>query len=98
MGETIHKLCEGRIGVRSKPQSVKLLSRRLGVTRARVYQLLADCAKAFAVRWPQGHCQLDTLAERYAEEAPEASAARRLNAARSVFYPDRSQAADSDEE
>lgn len=92
LGETIHKLCEGRIGIRSKPQSVKAQSRRLGVTRARVYQLLDECGAAFAVRWPEGRWQLAALSQRFASEQPDADAQEMLDAARRLFFPEKLEA------
>jgi hypothetical protein len=39
------------------------------VTRARVYQLLEDCAKVIAVRWPEGKSKYELLAPHVAEDA-----------------------------
>ena len=42
----------------------------MGVTRARVYQLLETCAHVMAVRWPEGKWQLAALAKKL-EGLPE---------------------------
>ena len=43
-GDTIYDLSAGRLGIEGDPQSVRHQSKQMGVTRARVYQLLEDCA------------------------------------------------------
>jgi len=87
LGDAIQKLCEGRVGMRGRPQGVKAQSRRVGVTRARVYQLLDECAKAFAVRWPEGRCHLTLLSQRYHREDPASEALRLLDATKTLFFP-----------
>jgi hypothetical protein len=66
----------------------------MGVTRARVYQLLDDCAKVMAVRWHEGRFHLRTL--RAHLEPPEADA-RALELVRGVidlFFPGDGEATD----
>lgn len=89
VGEEVYRLAEGRLGVRGKPQPVKEQSRRLGVTRARVYQLLDQCGQAMMVRWPEGRCLLAQLVEKYdeAQIGPEQRAL--LEATRELFFPSR---------
>jgi hypothetical protein len=41
------------------------------VTRARVYQLLEDCAKVMDVRWPEGRWLFAPLASRFGTSDPE---------------------------
>lgn len=61
VGTTLVRLAEGRLSLRGDMQTVRQQSRRMGVTRARVYQLLEDCSKVMSVRWPEGHDQLTHL-------------------------------------
>ncbi|MEX1039385.1 MAG: hypothetical protein WDZ51_02060 [Pirellulaceae bacterium] len=71
-GETVHSLATGRLGVGSAPMSVRMQSRVLGVTRARIYQLLEDCQKIMTVRWNEGGLLLDALvAKAQSSEASE---------------------------
>jgi hypothetical protein len=67
-GETVIQLAKGRLGLDGPAQSVRTQSRRMGVTRARVYQLLDDCSKIMSVRWPEGQAQLRALAEKFRTE------------------------------
>ena len=49
----------------------------MGVTRARVYQLLEDCARVMDVRWPDGKTQLARLVP----QIPDRSSAGRRSQA-----------------
>jgi hypothetical protein len=89
VGDGVYKLAEGRLGVKAKPQSVRAQSRRLGVTRARVYQLLDECGKAMAVRWPEGRALLAKLAEKYDAAGIPAEQRPLLEATRELFFPSR---------
>jgi hypothetical protein len=51
--------------------SVKQQAETIGVTRARVYQLLEDCAKVMDVRWPEGRWLFAPLATRFGSSDPE---------------------------
>jgi hypothetical protein len=53
-GPKIVKLVEERLGVKSARQRVQVQAKRLGLTRARIYQLFEMCADIMAVRWPEG--------------------------------------------
>lgn len=62
-GSQIAKLVESRLGVEGAAETVVEQSRRLGLTRARVYQLLETCAAIMAVRWPEGRLHFAILEE-----------------------------------
>jgi hypothetical protein len=87
-GESVHELATGRLGLGGGPQSVRLQSRRLGVTRARVYQLLDECGKIMAVRWPEGRSKWKSFQERI-EAGSDAEAAQLCRAVRELFFPDK---------
>lgn len=53
-GEQIAKLVENRLGLRGSNSSVRQAARRMGLTRARVYQLLNEVGAVLDVRWPEG--------------------------------------------
>lgn len=93
-GETIVQLAHGRLGLDGQPQSVRTQSRKMGVTRARVYQLLDDCSKIMNVRWPEGQAQLRALSEKFRNEhvagsdgAANDEAAKLFDATVELFYP-----------
>ena len=89
VGPMVHKLAEGRLGIRDERQNVRNQSRRLGVTRARVYQLLDDCSKAIQVRWPAGERQLGRLGEMFQRVRSESSDLELFHATRELFFPDK---------
>jgi hypothetical protein len=76
------------IGLRSAPQRVALVAERIGVTRARVYQMLDQCGRILAVRWPRGQRKLTELTERYQDD-DKSEAAKLLNGLRDLLFPDK---------
>lgn len=75
LGKQVAKLSSARVSLSASAPTVRTQAKRLGVTRARVYQLLDDCAKVMDVRWPQGRWLLAPLGSRIAiEEDVEALA------------------------
>ena len=67
--------------------SVQAESRRLGVTRARIYQLLDVCAKIMEVRWPAGRWALQHLTNHLANRQSSVDCTSLL-ALRDLCYPD----------
>lgn len=95
-GSTIHELSAGRLGVGGPPQSVRQQAKRMGVTRARVYQLLEDCSRIMDVRWPEGQQLLAQLAAKLEAEATSQDDLRLFRATRELFYPGKQKLADED--
>jgi hypothetical protein len=90
-GAPVHELAEGRLGIGESPQSVRLQSRNLGVTRARVYQLLDECGVIMAVRWPEGRAKLRQLQD-WMDNRADPDANRLARSVRELFFPDKSHA------
>lgn len=88
-GDQLYQLALGRLGLLGTPQSVRQQARRMGVTRARIYQLLDDCSKVFDVRWPEGKLQLDALADKFAAESASPAKLQLFAALRELVYPNR---------
>ncbi len=88
-GDVVHGLATGRLGIESESESVREQSRRLGVTRARVYQLLDTCAEIMEVRWPDGRWQLAALAEKFAGVDEHHDGLRLFESTRSLLFPQR---------
>src|SRR5690606_30474191 len=86
-GEAVYQLAKGRLGLDGPPQSVRQQARRMGVTRARVYQLLDDCSKVFDVRWPEGKVQFDALAAKLESEEVPQERVQLFYALRELIYP-----------
>ena len=85
--ETHCRLAAQRLAIDGSGQSVRGAARRLGVTRARVYQLLEDCGRIMQVRWPDGRDELGKLSEHIHAVAADSDADRLCQLARDLFYP-----------
>jgi hypothetical protein len=53
-GDQIARLVESRLGLKGANSSVRQAARKMGLTRARVYQLLNEVGAVMDVRWPEG--------------------------------------------
>jgi len=86
-GETVHQLATGRLGIESFPEAVCDQARELGVTRARVYQLLDTCYDLMQVRWPEGRWLLQLLGQLVADRSYDEEAAQLLETLGKLLYP-----------
>ncbi len=86
-GDTVAKLARGRLGIGADPESVRNQSKALGVTRARVYQMLEECHNVMSIRWPDGRRQLDEFAQWLDESYASAESANLLASFRELLYP-----------
>lgn len=87
LGDNIGELATDRVGLMSKPESVRRQAREAGLTRARIYQLFEDCAKAMQVRWPEGRWQLLSLASLVNQSEVDPETRRLFQAILDLFYP-----------
>jgi hypothetical protein len=71
LGDQVAGLAATRLCLDENAPSVKQQAETIGVTRARVYQLLEDCAKVMDVRWPEGRWLIAPLATRFGTSDPE---------------------------
>ena len=85
IGDQVAELAAVRLCLDENAPSVKQQAETLGVTRARVYQLLEDCAKVMDVRWPEGRWLLAPLTTRFGTSRPEAIGL--LHGICDLFYP-----------
>jgi hypothetical protein len=88
--DQIVTLAENRLGIRGPVTSVRQVSRSMGLTRARVYQLLNEVNDIMNVRWPLGRHQVYELSERFRAQAAQMENPPRLeqfHAAVELFYP-----------
>ncbi|MEE8450580.1 MAG: hypothetical protein V3R99_01665 [Thermoguttaceae bacterium] len=86
----IASLAESRLGTSGPPTSVRHAARTMGLTRARVYQLLNEINDIMNVRWPDGRHQVYELQDKIRTEAaqiPNAPDLRQFLAAVELFYP-----------
>jgi len=85
LGEQVAELAAARLCLDSNAPSVKQQAEAIGVTRARIYQLLEDCAKVMEARWPEGRWFLTPLASKFGDSSPETIGL--LHGICDLFYP-----------
>jgi hypothetical protein len=85
LGDQVAGLAAARLSLDENAPSVKKQADTIGVTRARVYQLLEDCAKVLDVRWPEGRWLLAPLATRFGASDPETIGL--VHGIMDLFYP-----------
>jgi hypothetical protein len=86
-GEQIYRLADGRLGLSGKNSSVKQAAKKLGLTRARVYQLLNEVSAILEVRWPEASALVGELRTRVQREAPAMHDLAMFHAACDLFFP-----------
>ncbi|TWT46422.1 hypothetical protein [Botrimarina hoheduenensis] len=86
LGQEVAQVAAERLATGSRASSVKQQAARLSVTRARIYQLLEECAAMAAVRWPEGRWLLAPLAEGLAPSATIAHES--LVGVQALFFPE----------
>ena len=89
--EQIARLAEYRLGIHGPITSVRQAARTMGLTRARVYQLLNEINDVLTVRWPMGRHQVYELSDKLRAEAARLDLPPDLtqfDAAVELFYPD----------
>ena len=99
MGDTVGDLVDGRLGFSGDAEPVREQSEELGVTRARIYQLFEDCARAMAVRWPEGRALVREFENRF-ESLPRRNKAKDIVVkASELIFPEKYEGVDfADEE
>lgn len=97
-GDTIYELSHARLGVEGAAHSVRHQAKQLGVTRARVYQLLEDCGKVMNVRWPEGKYLLTALESKFNTLPAPADDWTLYQATVDLFFPGSEPALEADDE
>jgi hypothetical protein len=87
VGADVVRLVRGRLGIDGPMVSVRQQSRDLGVTRARVYQLLDECQHVMSVRWPEGRRLFADLLARLEKECQEPEIVEYFTLVHEQFFP-----------
>ena len=88
--EQVANLADDRVGLLGPITSVREVARKMGLTRARVYQLLNEVNDIMNVRWPSGRMEIYELLDKLQVEAAVVGTSRQLEqlqAAAELFYP-----------
>lgn len=87
VGAEVVLLARGRLGINGDAVAVRQQSRDLGVTRARVYQLLEECDRVMMVRWPEGRRHFSDLLTRLEREKHDSGVVEYFNSVYELFFP-----------
>ena len=93
----IFQLAEARLGLHGPITSVRQLARKMGLTRARVYQLLDEINDVMTVRWPTGRHQVYELRDKFVAECDcldNPPNLEQFHSAIELFYPGSRRGAD----
>jgi len=86
----IAHLAENRLGIHAPVTSVRQAARGLGLTRARIYQLLNEINDIMTVRWPLGRHRTYELHDKFQaelENVDRGPSLEQFHAAIELFYP-----------
>lgn len=86
-GDQIAQLAAGRLRLDGSGVTVRQVARRLGLTRARVYQLLGDVSATMNVRWPDGRATVQRLREMLLEQVATPADLELFDAVVELFFP-----------
>lgn len=86
-GDEVATLAGLRLGLESKPVTVSSIAQMLGISRARVYQILSEIALCCKIRWPQGGALLQALKTHLQDLPGMENTADQLHRAAQLFYP-----------
>ncbi|MCE5268473.1 MAG: hypothetical protein LLG00_11370 [Planctomycetaceae bacterium] len=100
--QQVAALAENRLGMAGPVTSVRQAARLMGLTRARVYQLLNEINDIMMVRWPTGRHQVHELQEKFrgravansAGDGDDASDLQQFYASVELYYPGNRRGAD----
>lgn len=85
-GSDMAKLAANRMSANPQTSSVRHVARKLGLTRARVYQLLADMATIIHTRWPEGQALVAELNLKFQRHGRGTPAHLLFEQAASLFF------------
>lgn len=95
--QQIVAIAENRLGIRTQITSVRQVARSMGLTRARVYQLLNEINDIMTVRWPLGRHQVYQLHDKFVSDAaniPNPPSLEQFLATVELIFPGRRRGAD----
>jgi hypothetical protein len=85
LGDQVAGLAATRLSLDENAPNVKQQADEIGVTRARIYQLLEDCGKVMEIRWPEGRWMLAPLTTRFGTSAADTIGL--IHGIMDLFYP-----------
>lgn len=86
-GPTVWQLAHDRLWLSERSQGVRRQAKGMGITRARVYQLLEECNKVMNVRWPEGQSLLVLLRDKLVDLGVGGLDMQLFDLTTNLFYP-----------
>lgn len=83
-GPTVARLVESRL--KSQARAVRQAADRMGLTRARIYQLLSEASEVITVRWPAGAALVGQLREKLKSDGADGEVLAWLDEVREVLF------------
>ncbi len=83
-GPTVARLVESRL--KSHARAVRQAADRMGLTRARIYQLLSEASEVITVRWPAGAVLVAQLREKLKNDGADAELLAWLDEVRELLF------------
>ncbi len=87
--EPIPELAKQRIGLSGTAKSVRDIAQGLGLTRARVYQMLGEAAAVMRVRWPEGPSLVHEMDRWIRAAHPGEAGFQKFLQSSELFFPQR---------
>jgi hypothetical protein len=88
-GDVVADVADRRLREPEREFSARGLAQERGLTRARIYQLLAEAAVVMKLRWPEGAELVQALREKALRTKPVGRGASLFANAADLFYPRR---------
>lgn len=86
-GDTLRRLMESRLGISGSETSIRVLARSMGLTRARVYQLLEEIHSMMQVRWPAARQVIERMDRWLAQHGEGSHERAAFHRAAELFFP-----------
>jgi hypothetical protein len=87
-GTQVARLAMSRLKLIAPTTTVRQVAHRMGLTRARIYQLLEDISVIIQVRWPAGSSWGAKVAGKLSDSAADPGAVALFMSARELFFPE----------
>lgn len=89
-GDQVASLTADRLDLDGSSASVRLTARKMGLTRARVYQLIGESSAVLSVRWPSARARFTGLRQSLELQESPADCLELLDRTIELFMPERS--------
>ncbi len=86
LGSKAYSVVQSRLGINASPLSINSLTRKLGLTPARIYQYYESVTIVMSVRWPEGHDELSRVCKIAESQPADPAVVTLLNEMHDLFF------------